>query len=123
MATRFSFLVIMKAKEKIRLFQRFLKELGLCKIYIQDNKICKRDNLRKTVLYLHNNYEENDYDTPSEVINHSLCWADTSHEYLWSALYDYIELEVNSWNHLSKNLESIANSIKKDLENNENIDY
>ena len=123
MATRFSFLVIMKAKEKIRLFQRFLKELGLCKIYMQDNKICKMKSLRKTIEYLNNNYEESDYDTPSEVINHSLCWADTSHEYLWSAFYDYIELEVNSWNHLSKNLERITNDIKKDLENNENIDY
>ena len=44
----------MEVKEKIRLFQRFLKELGLYKIYMQDNKICKRDNLRKTVLYLNN---------------------------------------------------------------------
>lgn len=113
----------MEVKEKIRLFQRFLKELGLYKIYMQDNKICKRDNLRKTVLYLNNNYEENDYDTPSEVINHSLCWADTGHENLWSALYDYIEIEVDSWNRLSKNLERIINSIKKDLENNENVDF
>jgi hypothetical protein len=113
----------MEVKKKIRLFQRFLKELGLCKIYIQDNKICKRDNLRKTVLYLHNNYEENDYDTPSEVINHSLCWADTSHEYLWSTLYDYIELEVENWKDLNKNLEGIVKSIKKDFENNENIDF
>lgn len=113
----------MTVEEKTRLFQRFLKELGLCKIYIQDNKICERKSLRKTIEYLNNNYEENDYDTPSEVINQSLCWADTSHEYLWSALYDYIELESDSWNHLNKNLERIVNNIKKDLENNENVDY
>lgn len=113
----------MSIKEKTRLFQRFLKELGLCKIYMQDNKICKRENLRDTIEYLDNNFYEDDYDTPSEVINHSLCWADTSHEYLWSALYDYIELEVENWKDLNKNLEGIVKSIKKDLENNENVDF
>lgn len=90
---------------------------------MQDNKICKRENLRDTIEYLDGNYEENDYDTPSEVINHSLCWADTGHEYLWSALYDYIELEADSWNHLSKNLEGITNSIKKDLEGRDDLGF
>ena len=113
----------MSIKEKTKLFQRFLKELGLCKIYIQDNKICERNNLRKTIEYLNNNYYEDDYDTPSEVINHSLIWADTAHELLWSTLYDYIELEACSWTNLYKNLEEIVKSIKKDLENNENVDF
>ena len=113
----------MSIKEKTRLFQRFLKELGLCKIYIQDNKICKREKLRDTIEYLDNNFYENDYDTPSEVINHSLCWADTSHEYLWSALCGYLELEANYWKDLNKNLEEIVKNIKKHLEENEDVDY
>ena len=113
----------MEISKKVKIFKRFLKELGFCKIYVQDNKICKLKSLRKTIEFLNNNYGENDYDTPSEVINQSLCWADTSHEYLWSALYDYIDLEANSWNHLSKNIEKIVNNIKKCLENNENVDF
>lgn len=113
----------MSIKEKTRLFQRFLKELGLCKIYIQDNKICERDNLRKTIEYLDNNYYEDDYDTPSEVINHSLIWADTAHELLWSTLYDYIELEVENWKDLNKNLEGIVKSIKKDLSKREDLGF
>ena len=113
----------MTIERKIRLFQRFLKELGLCKIYIQDNKKCERESLRKSIEYLNNNYKESDYDTPSEVINQSLWWEDTGHAYLWSALYDYIELEANNWNDLNENLERIVNKIKKYLENNENVDF
>ena len=113
----------MTIEEKTKLFKRLLKELGLCKIYIQDNKICKIKSLRKTIEHLNNNYEENDYDTPSEVINQSLCWADTAHELLWSALYDYIELEAKNWKDLNKNLEEIAKSIKKDLSKREALDF
>ena len=110
----------MTIKEKIKLFKRFLKELGICKIYIYDNKICKRDNLRKTIEYL---YMFDGYDTPGEVINHSLVWAETEHELLWSSLYDYIELEAGSWTNLYKNLEIIVTSIKKHLKDIEDLDF
>ena len=85
--------------------------------------MCKRKSLRKSIEYINNNYKESDYDTPSEVINQSLCWAATSHEYLWSALYDYIELEANNWNDLNENLERIVNKFKKYFEDNENVDF
>ena len=113
----------MTIEEKTKLFQRFLKELGIYKIYIYDNKICKRENLRDTIEYLDNNFCEDDYDTPSEVINHSLIWADTAHELLWSTLYDYIELEVESWKDLNKNLEGIVKNIKKYLSKREDLDF
>lgn len=113
----------MKVKEKTRLFQRFLKELGFCKVYIQDNKMCKRKSLRKTIEYINSSYNESDYDTPSEVINQSLCWAATGHEYLWSALYDYMELEVNNWNDLNENLERIVNNIKKHLKDRDDLGF
>ncbi len=104
----------MTKKEKIKLFKRFLKELGIYDAWMRNRKNhCKIFNCTKIFAPLKNN------EIP-EVINSSFAWVDTDCSYLWALLYNvtsriYFENVIDFLSNKSR-LDSIKKRIKIEIE-------
>jgi hypothetical protein len=104
----------MRREEKIKLFKRFLKELGIYNAWMRNRKRhCELINSTKIFSPLDNN-------TIRDVINSSFAWVGTDCLYLWDLLWHvtsdiYFENIINFLSNKSR-VDSIKKIIKKEIE-------
>ena len=103
----------MRREEKIKLFKRFLKELGIYDAWMRNRKRhCE-------LLYSKKIFAPLDNSTIQDVINSSFPWVSTDCFYLWNLLWDitpgiYFENIVGFLSNKSR-VDSIKKRIKKEI--------
>lgn len=107
----------MRREEKIKLFKRFLKELGIYDAWMRNRKRhCE-------LLYSTKIFAPLDNNSIQDVINSSFPWVSTDCCYLWHLLWDitpgmYFENAIDFLSNKNK-LNTIKKKIKIKIEQNE----
>ena len=91
----------MNQKEKIILFKRFIKELGIYHIFLEDYR--GRGRVRTFERAIQASIDCK-HDAPKQMINFIFYWIDCKHRFIWENLFDVLGSYSPDWYYMEYDL-------------------